>query len=85
MKSTARKKSAALSVVGNAGWFPTAVEPGDSDPDMDEALRRSRGEVFDVVSPEVAVVLDRVTSRVAYLLRDRQAVEADRREIAGVA
>jgi hypothetical protein len=28
-----------------AGWFPTAADPGDSDPDMDEALRRATAEV----------------------------------------
>jgi hypothetical protein len=47
VKSTAStaKSVPALSVVRNAGWFPVAAEPGDSDPDMDEALRRATTEV----------------------------------------
>ena len=28
-----------------AGWFPVAADPRDSDPDMDEALRRATTEV----------------------------------------
>lgn len=43
------------------------------------------GHACNSVTPDMDAVLTRVTTRVAYLLRDRQTTDAARRELAGTA